>query len=96
MSDKNEPPVYREEIVTFKQILVGKFSFFGTIAFFLTQVPGDKYLQFFGYTLIPLSIIAILFRNNLIRDDIRIYLLYSITGYGTAMWILAMTQAFNK
>lgn len=96
MKNKDDPPVQKEEIVTFKQILLGKFTFLATIAFFLMQVSSEKYLQYFGYTLIPLSIIAILFRKNLIRDDVRIYLLYSITGYGTAMWILAMTQAFNK
>ena len=96
MKDQEEHDVFKEEIVTFKQIVAGKLSFVITIVYFMMEVPGDEYVKYFGYTLIPLFILIPLFKLKLISDDLRILLLYVITGYGSAMWILAMTQAFNR
>ena len=96
MKEQEKHDVFKEEVVTFKQIVAGKLSFLITIAYFMMEVPGDEYLKYFGYTLIPLSVLGTLFKLKLIRDDLRILSLYVITGYGSAMWILAMTQAFNR
>ena len=96
MKDQEEHDGFEEEPVTFKQILFGKIIFFGTLTIFMLFIPKNEYFQYFGYTVIIAIITALVSRMKLVSMGTTHYLLLGLTGYGTALWILAITQAFNK
>ena len=93
---KEQPKISEEEPVTLSQILVGKAFFAGTLGIFLFFVPPEKYFEYFKYTLAAALITAIVSRTNIVSMKVTHYLLFALTGYGIAMWILAITQSFDK
>ncbi|NRP60336.1 hypothetical protein [Marinobacterium sp. xm-d-564] len=96
MENEEENDVFKEEPVTLKQILFGKLIFFGTLTIFMLFIPKNEYFQYFGYTVIIAIITALVSRMKLVSMSTTHYLLLGLTGYGIALWILAITQAFNK
>ena len=94
--DKKKPSVYSEAIITFKQILIGKLTFALTIIIFIWKVPSEHYVEFFGYTIIAMLIAGIIRRIGWTTQSFNNYLIIAITGYASAMWMLAVAQAITK
>jgi len=88
--------IHGETIITFQQVIAGKLSFALTLGVFMWLVPGHRYLEFFGYTIGFMLIIGFLRSLGWINRSTNHYLVFIITGYASAMWMLAITQAFGK
>jgi len=87
---------YIEESLTIKHILVGKAAFLVTFFFFMWKVPGYLYVDFFAYTIFALAIVGFITRRGWISTTTNFYLIYGLTGYASALWILGMTQAVGN